>query len=278
MWMARTIVIVMLAACGGKQTPGPEPTPQVVEVTKLPEIGPGFRYTTRLVLETTGSLTAHGAAGDTTVLVDDGEVRAFSIEVLSTQGPAITGLSVSFAELSRRAGTQSSSSILSGKAYTLEVAADRTTARHADGTEITEIEERDALEAFITGSGLAIPVRDVLVGKRLDQGAALDLTREQMTALLATPLPGPVEKATVALQSVDAEGVATFSVAGNGALDPEAGSGSWSMTGTVLAEAETLFPSSVTLRMEATGSGKHESGTTEGTIVLEQTQTFTYGR
>ena len=271
-------LLLTLVACGGSKPPTKAPLPVVVEVATLPAIEPGFAYQTRLEASTKGSITIHTEDGDEERPIDNGEVRAFGIEVLSTEGDTITGLELELGEMSIREGGRSFPTELADKSFVLIVTADTTQAKHGDGTDITDPAEGEALQGFVVGSGLAIPVREVLVGHRLAQDEAFSLTRDQLTALLATAVPGPVETATITLRTIE-DGVASFALAADGSLDAEAGTGTWKLTGSTTVEAATLLPLSVTIHVDVEGTGKADDGSlTEGTAVIEQSQTFTYGK
>lgn len=265
--MRPLFILTLLCACGGsspkpagpdlKSPPtAPDAPAQVIDVAEAP---PLTAFTSTFTKSSNGSLYGLDAAGQLTVGGGNMTLdRTYSVDVGADRA------TITFAAAGDYRNHTTTTSPLAGNAYALSA----TGTAHADGTAMTA-EETTALQEFFEIGGLAVPVRDALAGKRVEKGQPVTLTAQELFAFVVIGAPDDAT-ATVTLEGVDADGLATLTFTGNGTL-PQI-QGTWAIKGSLTVEAATLNPHAVDFEVTVTGSNGRETGVN----TIKSSQTFTY--
>lgn len=111
-----------------------------------------------------------------------------------------------------------------------------------------------AFTAFLQNGTMSVPE---LFGKHLDQGAAVAIDGVTWMMLTGYPIEGETTSASVTLERVDPDGIATIAHAAEGTgKDPAGMPITWSATGTVEIDVDTWLPRSSTLSYQSKGVPK----------------------
>jgi hypothetical protein len=254
-----------IIGCGGHATPArvPDhtspmsPHAQVVDVASLPPLAKGFHFHATLHVD-----------DDQKTIADE----AYDVEILEVAD----GIPSSFRFRFQEMRIDGQPSILTDKTYAFEASPagyvlirEDSTGDHVD----VSTEEVSAIEAFYQQGGAFLPGRAELVGQKLEKGVAVP-SADLVTGLsMMRPVSNPTA-ATVTLDALGDDGIATIALAASGDTPSGDQHISWGYTGTLRIAADTLLPTALSISFVA-----HAVDPANPEVVLERAEvvhTYSY--